>query len=122
MVQEAKGNVSGKNKGMVFELAALTYYDSAAPEPGKPLVQFEQLSEAEQKPWIQGAAKVLARLDKLNLAVVPRVAQAEREAKDRKNVEKLTEIIRSFNLKVRVFKRELYPCAELAHQIYSGGK
>ena len=117
-----------KRHKFISELAALTYYNIHGTK-----IKYESLPDSEQKGWRDIAAAVLVGLDKLNKMVVLKVTPQESEGVRNKNIEVLTKIIQDFVMGLKSIKCPkcgseaelrplIFPCTELAHRVWNGGK
>ena len=125
MDKETTSTVPSKAEGaLADQLGALIYYDRGAKKAGDPAkpVQFEDLSEEEQKPFVAEAIRFIIRLDKMNKMIVRKVSIKDQEARDQKSLDTLTEIIRGFVNNLNTVRPAFFPCEELAHRILDGGK
>ena len=120
--------VKGETNQFMNDLSALTYYQINGSK-----IKFESLPEAEKNSYVKLAAGVLVSLDKMNKMVAPKVSAKQVETDNHKNVQLLTSIIENFvkglktikcpkcgsNAEIRAL---IFPCTELAHRIWNGGK
>ena len=111
-----------KAQGLVDRLGALIYFEGLKPAQRKEAMPFEQLTEAEQQPYVAQAGKFLQHLDKLNLAAQPKVDHKKEEVSANQEREMLAGIIATFMKGIRTTKPGLFPCEELAARIQEGLK
>ena len=105
-----------KSTDIVFQIAALIYYDEHKKEK-----QFEELNAEEQKPFMARAVKFLQALDKLNKRVSDKVDPHEEFLRRQKNINILTEIVEKFVKGLKTTRPEMFPAKELAMRIMNGG-
>lgn len=98
--------------GIAQEFAACLYYYTHGSSK-----QFEKLTAEELKPWIGRGIKIIQHIDKLEMVLVPKVAQQVKQEDEVKHLEILTQIIENFVKKLNTTKPELFPGRELAYCI-----
>lgn len=96
-------------------LAALMFYQSPAKAEGSP--QFEDLTDADKKPFFELAQSVLVNLDKLNLTVVDKKLKTNEQV-DALLRDRIEAEIKSFFAGLTVIKKGAIPEQELVSRIW----
>jgi|WetSurMetagenome_2_1015567.scaffolds.fasta_scaffold316418_3 hypothetical protein len=109
-----------KEQVLVERLAALMYMD-VKPDKRAGLVPFDQLTEAEQQPHIDKAARILAMLDKLGLIPLPPPDKKAQNVSREQRLDTLTDLIEGFFKGIKVLKAGCIPGRELAARIIDSG-
>lgn len=96
------------------KLAAFYYYNSPGVEKGK---SFEDLTEDDKRPFLEIAGAALAGLEKMELAVVPKV-QRNTEQVEALLRDKIEAAVREFFDGIKVWKKGAIPQQELVARIW----
>ena len=88
--------VEKKTQGLADQLGALLYFDKNKGKKAEEVKKFEDLTDAEQAPFITQAIKFITCLDQLNKMIVPKVDPKKAQETEAKNIEILTGIIETF--------------------------
>ena len=99
---------------MIKQFAELLYIENT---DDNDRMDFKNLTEASQKKWMTRAIQAFEILEKMNKMVVPLVEAQQAGQTRQEKINKVSFLIREFNLGIKSFKKELYPVDELAMRI-----
>lgn len=114
---------------LLNDLAALSYCEkplTTTIEGKEKVIDFKELNKETAHPYIESAKKFLINLDKLNMAIVPKIetrTEQQQQDYDQRNIEVLCQIIANFIKQIKHPKdvAKLFPIRELALRIYNAG-
>lgn len=104
---------------MIQKLAALCYYQSQAgrKEGGAKVESFEDIGEPQQNAFVALAKSTLENLDRLNLVIIPKEKEKNKEEIDTLFRSQVEAIVRDFFNSINIWKKDLIPQAELVARI-----